>query len=579
MKNRLSEIILINLLVICLLPVPSFSQELPGPDKISLTNPVGIPIFLAGNFGEPRMNHFHSGIDIKTGGATGVPILAVADGYVSRIKVEPGGYGHALYIRHPNGYTSLSGHLLAFNGEITRYVRAEQYRRQSFSVDLFPEPSVLVVKKGQVVALSGNSGSSEGPHLHFELRETQSENPVNPLVRSITVKDNISPVIEKVDIYSLKGRSGWVKPVTVPLRKSGAVHVPANAAAVPVDVISGIGIETYDLLNGSDNRCGVYRIRGYLNGELFFESVLDEFSFAETRYMNSFMDFKSYVSGHKTILKLFVDPNNQAGIYRYSRNRGRIELDDKKTGSIRILIDDAAGNQSIAEFTIKLAPEQFPKDTEFKPLYNAYFSCNELNSFHAEGLEVEMPVGSLYGDLYFSYGVSPALPGNYSPNHRVHFPDVPVHQYYRLAIEAINLPEALRQKAAVAQYNGNRSYTCLGGTWEGNRLVARTRSFGEYCIRVDTVKPQLESVNFSSGEELKGLKSFRFRVRDEFSGIRNYRGEIDGQWILLEYDPKNASLEYVYDSDRIKSGIQHKLTVRVSDQLGNSTSRSWSFFR
>lgn len=579
MRKLASILFGINLLIYCNFLTPAFGQALVGPARNSLTLPVDIPVFLAGNFAEPRINHFHSGIDIKTNGATGVPIKSVADGYVSRIKVEAGGYGNALYIRHPNGFTSLYGHLESFSNEVKQYVISEQYRRESFAVDLFPEPSRLIVKKGQVVALSGNSGSSEGPHLHFELRETQSENPVNPLVRSIEVKDAIPPVIEKVTVYSLKERQDWIKPYAIQLRKVDGIYKPATEGPIALDAISGFGIETYDLLNGSDNHCGVYKITGFLDNEKFFESCLDEISFSETRYMNSFMDYKSYLSNHRPILKMFIDPNNQATIYRFAKNRGRIELKNEQIHKIKILTEDASGNQSTAEFNVRLEPSKFRHDPGFLPIYNAYFNFEEANTFAADGIEVSMPAGALYDDIYFSYSVSDPKPGSYSPVHEVHQPDVPVHLYYRLAIESSNLPENLRSKATIAQYLKSGTYSSLGGTWEGDRLITRIRSFGSFCIMVDTVKPVIKPLNFSSGAELKSLNTFKFTAKDDFSGIQSYRGEIDGKWILLEYDLKNKLLEYQFDPKRIKTGIQHTMTIKVSDQLGNTNIYKVSFNR
>jgi hypothetical protein len=579
MKKANRILIVINLLIYCQFTGQLMGQVQIGPDRNTLVLPVAIPVFLAGNFGEPRANHFHSGIDIKTNGTTGVQVLSVSDGYVSRIKVEPGGYGHALYIRHPNGYTSLYGHLLSFNNEINQYLIAEQYRREAFTVDLFPAPTQLIVKKGQLIALSGNSGGSEGPHLHFELRETQSENPVNPLVSSINIKDDIPPVISKVYVYSLKERQDWVKPVSASLIKNNGTYQTSGGVPLPIDEISGIGIETYDLLNGSDNHCGLYRIQGYLDGILFFESGLDEFSFAETRYVNSFMDYKMFISNRKSILKLFIDPNNLGTFYRFHENQGRIGIKDNGIHRIRIVVEDAAGNKSVADCGVRLDSGKFQRDTSFSPIYGAYFKYSEPNTFQSEGVEVDLPKGALYDDLYFVYTMSGTIAGNFSPIHQIHLAEVPVHLYYRLAIEATGLPEHLRPKAAIAQFTGSNRYSFLGGTWEGNQLVTRTRNFGSFCIRVDTIKPMILPLNFSSSSELKSLQNFRFTVKDDFSGIQSYRGEIDGKWILLEYDPKTFSLDYRFDASRIKTGVQHKLVIRVTDQLANNNMYTISFFR
>ncbi len=557
----------------------AFCQNPVGPESGSIILPVSIPVFLAGNFAEPRANHFHSGIDIKTNGSTGIPVLSVADGTISRIKVEPGGYGNALYVVHPNGYTSVYGHLQNFSREIEEYVRAEQYRRESFPVDLFPESSRFPVKKGQVIALSGNSGSSEGPHLHFELRETSSENTVNPLVKTYQLTDRTKPIIDKLYVFSLSGRQEWIKPVVVPLAQSGGIYKASSASPVPLDQVSGFGLETWDLLDGSMNKCGVYRIQAFLDEVLFFDYVADEFAFAETRFMNSFMDFRIFSSLRRPVLRLYIEPNNHLSMFSFSRNRGRIEIKDNNTHTLKILIDDAAGNRSEAVVPVKLDPVKFVRDPDFLPVYNAYFSYNESNKYSSEGIEITVPPGSLYDDIYFQYEVRPARPGCFSLTHYVHKSDVPLQQYYRLAIEATGLPDHLRNKATIAQFVGNGRYVSVGGTWEGNRLVSRTRNFGVFCIRTDTISPVIKPLNFTKPDELKTANSIRFSIRDEFPGIQSYRAEIDGKWALLEYDSKNNLFEYKIDTRRIGSGKEHTLVVRVSDQLNNKATYTTRFYR
>jgi hypothetical protein len=557
----------------------AYCQKPLGPEAGTLVMPVSIPVFLAGNFAEPRASHFHSGIDIKTNGTTGIPVLSIADGTVSRIKVEAGGYGNALYVVHSNGFTSVYGHLQEFSREILEYVRAEQYRRESFAVDLFPEASRFPVKKGQVIALSGNSGSSEGPHLHFELRETSSENTVNPLVNAFMLPDKTKPIIDKLYIFSLSGRQEWIKPVVIPLAQSGGIYKPTAASPAPLDQVCGFGIETWDHLDGSTNRCGVYRIQAFLDGQLFYDFIADEFAFAETRFMNSFMDFKLFSSLRRPVLRLYIQPNNHLSMLSFSRNRGRIEVKDLNIHTLKILIDDAAGNRSEATVPVKLDPAKFVRDPDFLPVYNAYFSYNESNKFSSEGIEIMVPPGSLYDDIYFQYEARPARQDCYSLTHYVHSSDVPLQQYYRLAIEATGLPDRLKNKATIAQFAGNGRYVSIGGTWEGTRLVARTRNFGVFCIRTDTVGPVIKPLNFSKPDDLRTAASIRFSIRDDFPGIQSFRAEIDEKWALLEYDSKNNLFEYKIDTRRIGSGKEHTLVVRVSDQLNNKTVYTTRFYR
>ncbi|MFO7616888.1 MAG: M23 family metallopeptidase [Bacteroidales bacterium] len=555
------------------------AQEPVGPPASGLARPVDIPIFLSGNFGEPRANHFHSGIDIKTNGVTGIPVKSIAAGHVSRIKVEPGGFGKAVYISHPGGYTSVYAHLQSFNNKLAEYVESEQYRRESFTVDLFPESRLFPVNSGEVIALSGNSGSSEGPHLHFEIRDTRSENPVNPLVRSLPLTDRTPPVMERLVIYSLGRHKEWIKPVTAILQGGGGTYTPRESIPLPLDHQAGIGISLYDLVDGSANRCGVYRLQGYLDDELFFESLMDEFSFAETRYMNSYMDYRIHRGERRYVLKLFVEPNNRAGIYRYSRNNGVLEVTDNRVHQLRIVAEDAAGNRSVATCRIRLNPAGFQKDPAYLPTYEAFFSYAGSNRFSGDGFEIELPQGALYDDVYFQYSTEPAPAGSYSPVHRVHRSETPLHQFCRVLIRPAGLPERLKAKALIVQRGDNGRFTSLGGSWEGDRLAARVRSFGDYSVQVDTIPPVVRPANFSLGSDLKTLKVFKFIISDNLSGISRYRGELDGRWILLEYDQKNRLLEYSWDSGRVEKGKLHRLVIRVSDQVGNTSTVSYEFER
>ena len=558
---------------------PVSGQAIEGPGNKNWIMPVRIPVFLSGNFAEPRSNHFHSGIDIKTNGATGIPVYAVSSGSVSRIKVEPGGYGRALYIRHLDGFTSVYAHLQSFSGEVEKYVRAEQYRRESFAVDLFPEPARFPVRQGDIIARTGNSGSSEGPHLHFEIRETSSENPVNPLVKTITVKDQIPPVINQVYSFSLSGRQEWIKPVNHPVILKEGIYRLATSTPLPLDNISGLGIESWDLLDGSPNRCGVYRIQGYLDGELFYDFMADEFSFAETRYLNSFIDYKQYMTHDRTILRLFIEPCNELSLYRYSKNRGHLEVKDNKVHEVRLVVEDAAGNRSVALVPVSLNPSQFVHDPGFLPFYDAYFSAGETNVFTAEGVEIRIPARALYDDIYFQYQASGPGPGCYSKIHSIHRQDVPLHQYYRLAIEATGLPAGLKNQAIIACQGPGRKMIPSGGVWEGNFLVTRTRTFGQFYICVDTLKPEIRPINFKNQEDLNKVSSLRFDIRDDFSGISTYRGEVDDKWALMEYHPKNNLLEYKLDPERIGTGKVHTFVLQVSDLLKNTTTYRTTFYR
>ena len=558
------------LLVILILPMELFSQATPA--KTSFRAPLNIDLFLAGNFAEVRSNHFHSGIDIKTGGQTGEPVLAVEDAYVSRIKVEPGGYGKAIYLRHPNGYSSVYGHLREFSPEIARYVKEQQYRRKSFRVDLFPNTGTFKFNKGDTIAFSGNSGSSQGPHLHFELRDTQTENPVNPLLFPFKVEDSRAPVIYSINVYSLTGRKELKTAKKYRVSGSNGRYYISAKQPIPVDKSFGLGIETIDFLNGSSNKCGVFSIKMFVDGELYFSSKTDEFSFAESRYINSFVDYSEYQENRSSMYKTFIDPNNQLSIFLFAKNKGVIDFEDDEMHKIRFETEDVAGNISRLEFDVRVDTTLSSISDEPLSFYSAYFHYAEPNRYTDENISIEIPQKALYKNLYFSYESEPRSPGEFSRLHKVHRKDVPLHKSLKLSIKPDSLPLELRPYALIARVDDLNRKSSIGGTWENGMLVASTRSFGNYTIDIDTTAPSIRPRNFKSGRDIKRLDKIKFTVSDNFSGVSSFRGEIDGEWVLFEYDPKNRLLFHDTDYRPLDPDTTHKLHLEVTDGRGNKQS-------
>ncbi len=537
--------------------------------KTSFRSPLNIDLFLSGNFAEVRSNHLHSGIDIKTLGHTGEPVFAVEDAYVSRIKVEPGGYGKAVYLKHPNGYSSVYGHLKEYNPALAKYVKEQQYRLKSFRVDLFPKAGAFKFKKGEIIAYSGNSGSSEGPHLHFELRDSETENPLNPLLFPFDVKDTRPPVIYSINLYSLNGRQSLKNPVKLRVSGSNGRFYISNRQVIPVDEFVGFGIETIDFLNGSSNKCGVYSIMMYVDDKLYFHSQTDEFSFAESRYINSFIDYKEYQEKRSSMYKTFIDPNNQLSIFQFAMNKGVINFEDEEIHKIRFETEDVSGNLSTLEFKVRKDTTKFLITPEQLPLYSAYFHYAEANHFEEENLIIQIPSRALYTNLYFSYESKASPSGTYSRLHMIHNKNVALHKSYKLSIKPDHLPEELKPYAVIARLNKDNQKSSIGGSWDNDYLVASTRIFGNYAIAVDTIPPVIKPRNFTRGKDLLKAGQIKFTISDDFSGILSYRGEIDGKWVLFEWDPKNRLLYHDLSYRPLDSTIPHILNLEVVDGRGN----------
>lgn len=568
MQRNSASIILVTVLIANMITVRgSYCQESPG--KPDFQAPLNIGLFLSGNFGEVRSNHFHSGLDFKTEGKIGQPVMATAEGFVSRIKVEPGGYGKAIYIKHPNGYTSVYGHLNEFEKRLSEYVIEQQYQRESFSVDLFPPAGKFAYRQGEVIGFSGNSGSSMGPHLHFEIRDSQTENPINPLVFPFKVRDDISPVIYEIRIYSQDGRKELKNPDKYTASGYGGNYNLAARQPILVHGSFGVGIETLDFLNGSPNKCGVFSIKLFIDGDLYFHSLIDEFSFAESRYINSFVDYRDYREKRNSLYKTFIEPNNHLSIYQFAKNKGIINFQDDEVHQILLEVEDVAGNMSSLVFTARRDTSLAFTQPEQLPLYNAFFHYAEQNTFEEENIKIEIPAKALYNNVYFTYETAPARAGTFSQIHKVHDPAIPLHNSYSLRIRPDSLPDRLKQYALIAQITG-KWMSPLGGSWDGEYLRASTRSFGNFAIAVDTTAPVIRPRNFRTGRDLLTASQIQFTISDDFSGISKFRGEMDGEWILFEWDPKNSLLFHDLKHRPLKQDQAHMLKLQVFDARGNS---------
>ena len=542
--------------------------------------PLDIPVLLSATFAELRDNHLHSGIDYRTQGVAGHKVFACEQGYVSRISVSPTGYGNALYITHPNGYTTVYGHLDAFNDEITAYAKRQQYSQERFAVNLFPEPALLPVKRGEVVAFSGNTGGSSGPHLHFEVRDTETEETINPLLFGFGVKDNIPPVMRRLAVYPVGEGStvnGSAKKLILDLEKTGNSYRIAGGVKLKIVGKVAFGIDTFDQISGSANRCGPYSIRLWVDSAMMFSQTMDRFSFDESRFINSLIDYEYYLSQRVRFNRMFIEPNNLLSVYDRHLNRGVVSFPDSANHRTLVVVRDMHGNNSRLEFTFVYKPGKttqttatsyipelfrYPKISE--PMYKKEMKHTQ------QGLLVVIPADALYDEIDFTCTASAALKGLYSRIFKIHNPNTPLHKAITIEITADTLPERLRDKALIVQIDPKGGRSGVGGAYRDGVVSARSTVFGEFAIGVDTVPPRITPVNIKNGANMAGVKNIRFTIKDNFSGVSAYNGRIDGQWALFEYDAKNNLLCYNFDADRLTKNTQHTLELKVSDAKGNT---------
>jgi murein DD-endopeptidase MepM/ murein hydrolase activator NlpD len=562
---------------ICLLFASTFvqAQQIFSTNKYPITDfrqPLDItPPALAGSFGEIRGNHFHSGIDFRTNQREGYPVYAVADGYISRLRVQNSGFGQALYINHPNGFTTVYGHLQRFSPKIATIVKDLEYEKKSFEIDEFPDATLIQVHKGEIIAWSGNRGSSGGPHLHFEIRDTKTEETINPQFFGIIIPDNIPPVIHGLYVYRLNGKTFNESIPKQAIGITGANGSYKTTAPINLTGEVGFGIVVTDRHNGLSGTNGVYSIQLEVDGKKVYTSALERFAFEDSKAINSHIDYPTYLNTKRSIQKSFVEPGNPLKIYSGLINSGRINFNDGAAHQLRYIITDSKGNSSVLPFTVNAGSAPIATATVLAGIIYPY---NKVNEFNADDVKVVFPLGTLYSDLNFTYKKLPKPTGNaWSAVHQIHNRYTPLHIGFDISIKADNLPESLKSKALIVNSNGSSQ----GGGFENGYVKAIPKNFGSFYIAIDTIAPRIVPVNIAEGKSMAGLSKIFFKISDNLSGIKSFNGYIDGKWALMEFDTKTATLWHSFD-ERTTSG-KHTLELVVVDMKENSRKYTVTFFK
>ncbi|MDB5013772.1 MAG: Peptidase, partial [Daejeonella sp.] len=478
------------------LPAP-IAKKLPvtySYPKADFRYPLDLKPSTAGAFGEIRPNHFHSGLDFKTNQQEGYPVYAIADGYISRLRIQTGGFGNAVYIAHPNGFTSVYGHLQRFNTELLETIRDYQYSQETYTVD-FALPEIQIpVKKGDIIAWSGNTGSSAGPHLHFEIRDSKTEETINPQLFGLEIQDHVKPTITSLYLYDLNGKpfSQETKKKAFALSNGAAEYNLANQEPISLPNGSGFGIVTSDKNSASGNINGPYSINLYLDDKLIYSSIWNRFFFDHSKAVNAHIDYPAYVASGKVIHKSFIEPGDPLGIYNRELGNGLISLSDDELHNLKYEVADIAGNKSVLAFNVRRSVSEYkPEDASFqdeKPIAGniSHFYYDKANELNLEDAKVIVKPGVLYSDINFRYFVSPAQKGYYSKVYSLHTRLMPIHDPFELWIKPdSSLNEEQRTKTVVTGTNGQVQTS----NYEDGYVKASIKSFGSYFVKLDTVAP------------------------------------------------------------------------------------------
>lgn len=529
--------------------------------------PVTIPPFFSANFGELRNNHFHSGVDFKTQQTVNKPIVAIEDGYVSRINVSPGGYGLALYVDHPStGHTSVYGHLNSFSKVIADWVKEKQYEQERFQITLYPEKGQFPVKRGEQIALSGNTGSSGGPHLHFEIRDTKTEDPLDVFAFLPPVTDTQKPDLQGIAFYPYMNMGliqGSSNPLRINIRKDSNGNPQKLNRVINAWGRIGVGVKAYDRMNGQSNIYGVKHTRLFVDEKLVFSSSIDRFSFSDTRMLNSFVDFEDWRKRKSFFMKSFVEPGNWLPFFK-TTNNGYVDIIEEREYHFRYELEDFAGNRLDYSFSVMGKPQDIPTP----PTCDNWFSWNLNNSFLEMGFSLSISAGNLYSDVCFMHQ---KMESNihYSHLHQVNDKPVPLHRGADLWIALHTDTLQNKSNYGIVRVNDNGSESWIGGTYKRGGVSTTIQELGNrYAVSSDTLPPVITPV---SPENWVKQRRISIRLSDNKSGISLFRGEINGKYVLFTHDSKSNLYSYIFDDARLNKGDQMVFVFTVTDSAGNSS--------
>jgi len=533
-----------------------------------IEHPLKFTTTLSGSFAELRRNHFHGGLDFRTGGVENKPVYAVDEGYVSKISISPGGYGKMAYINHPNGYTTLYAHLNGFTSRLDSIVKAKQYEKQTFGIEISFQPNEYPVKKGEQFALSGNTGSSRGPHLHFEVRKTDDYTLLNPMAlnKYFKLEDTRSPRILAVKIYGINS-NGIIN--NGKEKKFLATAVAKNRTLQGGSDIKawgeiGFSVKAYDYMTGTGFSHGPRIIKLYVDDNLISEVNINNIKFSDSRGLNSFIDYRQFMRTGEFFMKSFPDANSPLTIFKDTGYKGVYHITEERPYPVRYEVYDDFGLQDVVSFTIQGKKTEIP---ESKKSYFTYLPYGKTHVFDQKDFLVYFPENALYTDLGLEYKKT-ASSKFYSNVYEIGNAEIPLHAFCDVTIKIDNDTLEDKGKYFIAKLNSNNIITgSAGGVYVDGFMVGKINAFEKLAVAADTEKPIITLVNTT---DLHRRPYLQFKILDALSGLSKYDGYIDGEWVLFEFDAKSNTITYKMDKTRIKQNKNHEFKLVVTDNCGNS---------
>ena len=543
----------ILLVLISILSIAVNAQETP---RTGFSSPFDFSLFLSGNFGEIRANHFHGGIDIKTQGVSGKHLKSLADGYISRIQITHGS-GYVLHVTYNNGFTTINRHLSGFVGKVAQRAKREQFEKESWQVDIIPEPNEYPVKKGDLIAYAGNTGYSFGPHLHLDVIENETGDYIDPLpFFKNKIRDTTAPKAQGYMIFPQRGK-GVVE------GSQKAQQFTINTKPIVAWGTIGAAIRAFDYMDGTSNNYGVHTVTLEVDNQLIFKSIVDRFSGNENRMINSWT--------YNRYMKSFIEPGNTLRMLTtHNDERGLITIDEERDYNFVYTLTDLYGNSSKYRFTV-VGKKQKIDPIAVRDKY--HMKWNRFNYLQEPGFDLFLPKGVLYDDAYLDMKITPS--SDFASHvYRLTTESIPLHTWATLRIGLRSDVANDTTKYYVAGINSRGKTYPIGGSYNNGYMDAKVREIGTFTVAVDTIPPIVNVLNKAGWS--KG--TIRFKVKDEESGINTYKGTIDGQFVPFGLQIMSNEVIYSLDPTLIKKGKQHEVEFYVVDNCNNKTIIKETFY-
>lgn len=557
MRNKTQNLAVRLSLFLCGLPFSLFGQQ-----QTEWVAPLEIPIQLSGTFGEFRSNHFHAGIDIRTQGRQGLKVKSIQNGWINRIRISTSGYGKALYIQHLDGTTSVYAHLKKFAPKIEAYVKEKQYEKESYTIHLFPKAEDLKVSAGELIAFSGNTGGSYGPHLHFEIRDSGNQNPLNPMDYPLEIKDSQRPQIQNFYLYD--GLHPDSKRKEYPLTKKNDSFY--STAGIHLGGKVNVGLRLFDRQDLSYNKNGIYKAVVRLNGISQFDYKMDQMSFKDSNFINLMIDYKEYAQKKRRIQRFISHPAQKVSFLNESATKGEMKIEVGKSYQILVEVSDYNGNTSFIEAYITGTATQ-----EDEVSKSNFLDSNKDYLFDFESKEVYFPKNSFFDSI-------PLVVKEEGEKILVGENKYPLQKPFEIRYKIPKLDSLIRSQSFIAMLNSKGEPYFFSNQKKEGFWIGKSKTLGAFTISRDSIPPTLKPLNFKNDQWLSSFNYLRVKLTDDYSGIKSFRGEINGRWIRLEHEPKNNTLIYNFN-DLIFDEALHRLSIEAEDRAGNVTILEMDFFR